>query len=131
MVLCRWAPKTRCHADVIARLVQFVIRRSPNAVWFEDYPPRTLVWLLSSTENPGIGNISCLGEPDLAQVVFALDRLGIRLGSAQRRKQQRRQDGDDGDDDEELNQGERKPSVWPTLLRTRLSPTTAELSFHG
>ncbi len=45
-------------------------------------------------------------EPELAQVVLALDSMSRLAHLHHRRGRQRQQDGDDGDDYEELGQGE-------------------------
>ena len=54
----------------------------------------------------GILHVDQRGEPDLPQVVQALDLFRLGLGPTQGGQQHARQDRDDGDDDQKLDEGE-------------------------
>jgi hypothetical protein len=56
------------------------------------------------------------GDSELAQVVDALDLLGLAFGLGHGGREQGGEDGNDGDDDEEFDEGERggasQSGIW-------------------
>ena len=55
-------------------------------------------------------------QPDLFEVVQALDAIGFRFGLGKRGQKHRRQDGDDRDDDEQFDEREARAKETKGML---------------